>query len=376
MISLDKAWIRWGLLILFWNLVALAFLVQYFVFHLTEGIPFLMDRAVRILIGWYVWIPLTPLVVHLARRYQVHADRWVRTVLLHLAIATFISFVEVGFYTVIYTIKAYIQSDPDFSASRHLRIYFLRSVIFDTLLYMCIVAIVHAIDIERKYRERDVKMATLETRLAETQLNALRSQLNPHFLFNTLHTVSIVMEENIKSARRIILDLSDLLRMSLDDMREQLVPLKREVDFTRRYLAIEKERFQERLTVHYDLDEKCLTALVPNLILQPIVENAIKHGIAPFSGGGSVWISARCDDEFLTLQVRDDGPGIIHPKPPQNGSNHRKKPGIGIHTTRERLQYLFADEAEFSLVNLPEGGLLVTMTFPCCMDVLESLPEE
>lgn len=363
---------RWLLLIAVWNLVGLAFVVQYLVYHFADGVPFRWDQVVWTMLGWYIWIPLTPFITWLARRFPVEQNRWLRRVGLHLLIATAISACEVAFYS-FFQVPYRASLGMDVDPIRLYRILFLRSLFFDVLFYSVIVAIVHAFDNRKKYHEQDLKLAHLETQLVEAQLHALRTQLNPHFLFNTLHTISAMMDENVKAARRTMADLSDLLRQSLDNMQEQLVRLRQELVFLERYLSIEKERLQERLIIRMEVEENCLDALVPNLILQPLVENAIKHGIAPFAAGGEIVIQARCEGEMLTLQVADNGPGLLPGTAIFNGASDDEEKGIGLQTTRERLLHLYGEEGRFELQNRPEGGLVVTLTFPLYTEVLESV---
>jgi signal transduction histidine kinase len=368
-----RALLEWGLLFLLWNLVGLAFVANYYAFALSNNRPFTLEQALWMHFGWYIWIPLTPLVARLARRWPVERARWVRGVAWHVGMATFLSAAEVGFYALLHLGIARLQAASEFVG---LVPYFLntllRSYFFDLLIYLFIAAVVHALESERKYRDREVRLANLETQLAEAQLNSLRMQLNPHFLFNTLHTISAIMDENVRTARRLMADLSDLLRLSLDNMRAPLVPLRQELDFVVRYLGIEQERFQERLSVQMEIAPDVGEALVPNLILQPLVENAIKHGIAPFAAGGSLLIRAYRHQEMLVLQVEDDGPGL----PVSSGREVRlPRHGVGLRTTEERLAHLYGENSTLDLTNREEGGLRVTLSLPFCTEVIESLTE-
>lgn len=364
---------RWGLLILFWNVVGLAFVAQYYILTLNADIAFDWKNALWGLFGWYVWIPLTPFAAWLARRFPVEQHRWLRRSLLHLLFAVLICAVEVAFYMVLRTV-IYSYTGTEFDPAQYYTRSFVRTIIFDILFYSCIVAVVHALDTERKYRARAVRLAQVETQLVAAQLQALRMQLNPHFLFNTLHTISAIMDENVKTARRLMVDLSDLLRLSLDHSG-QLVPLRQELSFLHRYLGIEQERLQERLRVHVEVEDATKEALVPHLILQPLVENAIKHGIAPYARGGEIYIRAHSHDETLVLEVADDGPGL--PATSGDGAPVATQPaertGIGLRTTQERLEHLFGEDARFELINQPDGGLLVRLTLPFYTEVFESI---
>jgi sensor histidine kinase YesM len=211
-----------------------------------------------------------------------------------------------------------------------------------------------------KYRERELRASQLESRLAQSQLEVLRMQLQPHFLFNTLHTISAFMQEGqIEDADRMISRLSDLLRLALESGGVQEVPLRQEMDFLRRYLEIQQIRFQDQLRVELHVPDELLDARVPSLILQPLVENAIKHGVTPRAEGGQVTLSIARDDGRLRVSVRDDGPGI----PPDDGASARGS-GVGLANTRARLEQLYGDRQRFSVGNHPDGGALIELVIP------------
>ncbi len=337
--------VRMGLQVLLWSLVGLAFVVQYLALHFIEGVPFTAEVAVWQFVGWYVWIGLTPLIAYLTRRFPIAGPRWPRRVALHLGFAALVSLFEVAFYTgVRWSVE--VMMGKAFDPVEYFRYAVLRSLFFDLLFYLCIAAVTHALALEKTARTRTVRLERLERQLAEAELRALRMQLNPHFLFNTLHTISAIMDENVPGARRLMVDLSDLLRRSLDGVRRPFVPLDEEIDFLARYLGIEAERLGERLTVQFDVDADARAALVPHLILQPIVENAIRHAIAPFAEGGTLRLDGHVEDDVLVLTVRDDGPGVRDDAP-------TRSTGIGLSTTRERLKGLYGDAAELVLVSTP-----------------------
>lgn len=232
---------------------------------------------------------------------------------------------------------------------------FAKSFHLNLWIYWVILAVSHAFEYSRKLGEREVKTAELERSLTQAKLRALQSQLNPHFLFNTLHTISALMHIDVEKADRMVAKLSDLLRYALDNTDEHVIPLRDEIAFLKRYLEIEQTRFGDRLTVTMDIPDEILDVRVPNLILQPIVENAIRHGIEPHAKPGKIHLSARCYNGELLLNVRDNGAGI---------RADNKREGIGTSNTRLRLQQLYGPNQSFTLQNLPEGGLLATITLP------------
>ena len=227
-----------------------------------------------------------------------------------------------------------------------------------------------AVEQERRAAEREAELgereirasrlrertAQLEGQLSAAQLEALRMQLNPHFLFNTLHAISTLMARDVKGARTMISDLSGLLRRVLDGTDAPEVPLDDELDVLSHYFGIERTRFADRLEVSMNAEEGTRNALVPTLILQPLVENAIKHGIAPRGEGGRVEVVAQRLNGHLVVNVRDDGPGL-----PPGGPTRE---GVGLKNTRDRLEKIYGEQASLTLSNRPEGGLDAEVRIP------------
>jgi LytS/YehU family sensor histidine kinase len=242
---------------------------------------------------------------------------------------------------------------------------------WEMMTYWAIIGLSHALDFHRESQDRELTAAELRTRLAEANLQALQRQLHPHFLFNTLNTISALMHRDTEAADSMLERLSDLLRLTLDRVGTQHVSLKDELDFLRKYLEIEKTRFGERLQVHIEVELDTLDAAVPNLVLQPLVENALRHGIGPKIGGGRVDICARHEGGDLWLEVRDNGVGL------SEDAFHK---GVGLTNTRSRLQHLYGDRHRFECHTPPGGGLLVTVVIPFTFETdapqsLAPLPE-
>ncbi len=210
------------------------------------------------------------------------------------------------------------------------------------------------------YRERERQTAALATELVQARLQALRMQLNPHFLFNTLNTVLALIHEKPDAAERMLVRLSRLLRRTLDQSENAEVPLRQEIEFLKMYLEIEEMRFPDRLTVRYDIPEPAEDLLVPQLILQPLVENALRHGILPREEAGQIEISARVRDGVLELAVRDNGTGL-----PANAHGPLRE-GIGLSNVRSRLAHLYGGAQQFTLRNAPAGGMEALVSIPCC----------
>lgn len=316
------------------------------------------------------YAPLTPLVFALAVRYPLQRGNWVKRSLLHLAAGIVFTLVHISLRAA----TPYGYWDP---ASRQwtsaiwdshahafrapwvvLRSMFLGSVVDDvTGAYVPIVLVAHAVSYYRRFRERELRATQLEGQLAKAHLQRLKSQLQPHFLFNTMHSISALMLTDVNAADRMMCRLSDLLRISLETADTQITTLNRELEFVTCYLEIEKVRFEERMKVIFDIAPETLDAQVPHLLLQPLVDNAVKHGISKLSVGGEIRITVRRQDNELQLQIKDNGPGVR--KTGTLATN-----GRGLRITRERLESLYGQKQSLELVSPPEGGVTIRVCIP------------
>ncbi|HEX9985818.1 MAG TPA: histidine kinase [Thermoanaerobaculia bacterium] len=291
---------------------------------------------------YWLWGLSVPAVIWVARRFRFERDTWPLSTVVHLLWGVILTLVQI---TIAESILMFTvpRSSPK-PVWMAIKDNFHSS--FPT--YCVIVFAYYAFDYYRKYRDRELL-------LSRAQLESLKMQLNPHFLFNSLNTISSLMYRDVDAADAMMTRLSELLRLTLDKQGTHEVTLKEEMDVLERYLDIERIRFEERLHVSIDLEPATLEARIPNFSLQPLVENAIKHGIAPRPEGGSLEISARRLDGMLEIRLHDDGPGLC-PLP--------RREGIGVANTRARLATLYGDAHRFEMCNAPEGGLLVTLAVP------------
>ncbi len=342
----EARWKRWMLVLLFWTLLGLFFASQTGMTYLYRQGHAPWGFIVQLTLSeWYIWAALTPAVVWLARRIPLSGHRWLRGLAVHIpaSLAFGILKIVVEGQTRQQLLGIPGQMNP------------MDKIHLAFLTYWAIVGVSHAFDYYRKYREREVAAAQLETQLAQAQLQALQAQLQPHFLFNTLHAISTLMHRDVDAAERMISLLGDLLRLTLEHAGRQEVPLRQELDFAGRYLEIQRIRFPDRLTVETGVASEALDALVPHLLLQPLVENAVRHGIAPRAQPGAVRITARADAGLLRLEVRDDGPGFTPGLQPE---------GLGLKNTRARLQRLYGTDHFFDLEAAPQRGVCVRMAIP------------
>jgi two-component system LytT family sensor kinase len=226
------------------------------------------------------------------------------------------------------------------------------------LLYTVTVVLYYALEYYRAYHSRELRSSQLETMVVRAQLDALRNQLQPHFLFNTLHAISALMARDVQAARRMMARFSDVLRLALDEPEQHEVALTQELRFLDQYLDLQRMRFGDRLDVELDIAPSTLDCHVPRLILQPLVENALTHGIGSRAGAAHLRVAAESIDGTLRLHVEDDGPGL------SSGRGELLSEGVGLRNTRARLMHLYGDSASLELTDVESGGLCVTITIP------------
>ena len=351
-------WSSWGIFSLVWTIPGLVALSYYYLNQSVTGQEMSWPFAlVSTLPNWYLWAAMTPLVIWLARKFPLDRFSWRKHVIaVHLPAMLGM----ILLHSLANLLLFFITGMPGHESlsSELYKIHFGTRVHANFLTYWTIIGAFYAFDYQRKLGAREQQAATLETRLAEAELRALKMQLHPHFLFNTLNSIAaLVRKESNKTAIKMLVQLGDFLRLALENKGAQEIPLKQELDFLERYLDIEKIRFQERLLVNLETQHGVLGAYVPNMILQPLVENAIHHGIAPNAEAGRIDIRAKISDGNLKMEVADDGPGMEPGKKLREG-------GVGLANIRERLYNLYGDESEFTLKNGDEGGFLASITIP------------
>jgi two-component system, LytTR family, sensor kinase len=307
---------------------------------------------------WYSWAALAPGIIWLSRRFPLDKQSWHVSLPAHVVGVFVATTLHIGMAvsTRLATHWAIGQSTDSWRLEAQ-RMFFL-NFDWEMMTYWAIVGLSHALSYHREAQTRALRASQLETRLVEAQLQSLQRQLQPHFLFNTLNTISALMHRDVEAADAMIARLSDLLRISLQMVGVQEVTLKEELDFLSKYLEIEQTRFRDRLTVVFEVAPDTLDALVPNLILQPLVENAIKHGIGPRPAPGTVMIRARRLGTTLELAVQDNGVGLSAARL----SDFNR--GIGLSNTRSRLDHLYGSTHRFEFRQPAEGGLLVLIAIP------------
>jgi signal transduction histidine kinase len=313
---------------------------------------------------WLLWALFTPLVAALARRWPIDGGRWVRAAAAHAVAALVVSSAHLllegaAYY---YTVSR-AAGVP--SLTWQWRQLFLNYLVLDVVTYCVIAVACYALHFAARYRASaldaarlEAQAARLELGLAEARMQALRMELNPHFFFNALNAIAgLVRRHDTEGAVRMLARLGELLRVTLDHDLAPAIPLRDELALLERYLDIERVRFGERLTIDVGCDAASLRGLVPPLLLQPLVENAIRHGVARRPGPARIEIRALLDDARLHLTVTDSGIGL-------DPSAAERREGVGLTNTRARLAELYGGGAALTLANAPAGGARVTLTLP------------
>jgi two-component system, LytTR family, sensor kinase len=299
------------------------------------------------------WLLVVPLVIAADRRLPIARDVLLPRLLLHVPLSVAVSW---AFAYLDYGLSLILRAPiaPDALTGSPLSAFHR----FNWLVYWAIIGWYVASDYQDQIRDRKVRTAELERLLAQSRLDTLRTQLHPHFLFNALNAISANVESAPRTARWMLEQLGDLLRLALDHSEDQVIPLQRELAFVDRYMKLQKVRYEDRLDVVLDVDPLALHALVPTFILQPLLENAIRHGIATRSTPGQIEIQAWCEGEMLHLSVRDDGPGLTANWDLERGA------GVGLSNTRERLRRLYGDGQSFRIEGAIGAGVQVDLRFP------------
>ncbi|MGH9718614.1 MAG: sensor histidine kinase [Bryobacteraceae bacterium] len=346
---------HFGLLAGLWTLPLVYWSVQGYIHSQRAGKPMSIgDVLIVEVVYCYLWVGLTPLIYSLGHRFRLERSTWKRYVPLHALFATLLSAGQrITWLLIARQLSAGYRKMP-FSEQIIPNLWMID---YGFGIYWLTLLLSHSLDYYNRYREGEEKRDRLQAQLALAQLKALQMQLQPHFLFNTLHAISALVQEDPEAAERMIARLSELLRLSLDTSSDQILPLSKELDFLRRYLEIEQMRFEDRLTVRFDVTSETLDAEVPNLILQPLVENAIRHGVSRRTDTGVVQIRARRKDGLLKLQVVDNGAGL-------QGIGLPLREGVGLSTTRARLECLYGNDHRLEFTQSAEGGIEATLTFP------------
>jgi len=348
-------WKIWALVAFLWLVLALSYTASSVISMISEGEAYTWTRPLTWnLTNAYLWMALTPLVAWLGR--EGGKAGWTRFWAVHAPGSILVAGAQVMLVLYVYWLLCGPPaSRPNITFGAFSRMQFAYNFHLSWLTYGVILLVLRALESQRRLRDERLRNSQLETQLVQSQLQTLRVQLQPHFLFNTLNAISALALADPVQARQMIARLSDFLRLTLEERHAQQVPLSREMEFLNCYLGIQQVRFQDRLTTHLDVSMDTMRAMVPNMILQPLVENALRHGLLDKTERGTLHIVTRREGNVLVLRVDDDGIGL-----PAEGA----KDGLGLGNTRSRLDMLFGDAASVALQAKAEGGTRVELRFP------------
>lgn len=348
--------LRWLILAALWVFVALALSTEvYFNVRVTNPQVHFWAVAQTQIQRAVLWAALVPGVLWLRVVVPLHRGRWVAGIGFHVLMSVALM---AGFYLlrVFLSMVSAGEALDEFWAMAA-RGFYGRNLI-DVVYYWSVLGVAYALRLRERYQRESLRAAQLEAKLVQAELKALKHQLNPHFLFNTMNTISVlVRDQRNTEAVQLIARLSALLRTSLESNRVQTVTLRQELDFLSRYLEIQQARFGERLHFEAQAEPEALQAMVPNLFLQPVVENAILHGVAQRAEPGRVEISARVRNRRLQVEVRDDGPGFDAREAPL-------QEGVGLTNTRERLEKHYGADYQMVLKSEKGRGVTVSLVLP------------
>jgi len=351
---------QWFWSALIWSGVGLFDATQNVFVMRAEGMHHAWVRLfVRLLISWLPWALATPMVLYLGRRYPptkvIPISNWG----IHLGACALIGLVYSAWVVGLDTLLNPWLTPPPAGGYPHAWLdSFYNGLLANVILYGAILAISYVLDSRERLARQQTETARLNEQLSKAQLDALRRQIEPHFLFNTLNAIAgLVREKRNDAAVSMIAELSDFLRRVVDDSDRQQVPLGEEIEFLQKYVDIQKVRFAERLDVTMNVPEELFSAQVPSLILQPMVENAVKHGIAKRMQGGAIRVSAFRSDGRLTLSVYNDGPRL-----PADWD--KTGSGIGLSNVRTRLQGLYGDGFDLNMRNQDPDGVEISFSVP------------
>ena len=340
----------WIVITVFWVLVGVgSWLLEYGLsFGSLEG-PMTLGRAAARLVYAVLWFGMSVCAIWVSDAFTIRHPRQYLRIGAHLfvGVVAAVSWALLAYYVNLAIIPGWLP----LGASVMVNTTFGTTYFY----YIGMIALAHGIIFAREHHAREVRALQEARASVQAQLHVLKMELQPHFLFNTLHAISALMHRDVKVANEMLVLLADMLDAALQTVRDQEVTLEEELKTLKLYMQIQQIRFGDRLWVAYDIDEEALGARVPHLIFQPLVENAIKHGIADRASGGQVEVSARVSDGDLQLAVQDDGAGL-----PDLHLSY----GIGLTNTQERLSYLYGERYRFELRDAPDGGARATVTLP------------
>ena len=336
-----------------WTFLAAFSSAQGAVYMTSRGLPInWSERLPGVFADWYTCALFTPLFFWIFRRYPIDRRNWRAAVPLTLLLTSLCVVLK---YALLVPLEHLIGLNERSTFTSELA----RNFATESMAFWAVIGIIHAFEFNRRYRERELAAADLRTRLSEAQLEALRSQIHPHFLFNTLHSISTLMNRDVEAADSMLARLSDLLRLTLKHRGENEIAFRDELSLAEHYLSIMSIRFGDRLTIKRSIEPEVMSALVPQFVLQPLLENALNHGVAVTAGPAIVEIAASRQGNSLAIAITDNGQsvGVGVPSRPE-------RQGIGLSNTRLRLEQLYGKDQSLILEKIPGRGTRISIELP------------
>jgi len=365
----NNKWAQWALYYGFWTILAILFATEIKSINDYAGNPISWVSAISTAISYlYIWAVLALFVLALGRIVPLEKSFWRRSFPVHTIASLIVPSIHAIIYFGVEKFADWIKTEdgsvllfrepPDGGPWSAFTTLWVDGFASGIIMYWMILLVGQAIRIYKQYQSKQVELSQMEGQLATARLQALKMQLHPHFLFNTLNSISTLIHKNPNAADRMLSRLSDLLRLTLEDVRNDEVDLRQEIDFLERYLEMEQIRFGDRLSVKFDIDPEILDARIPNLILQPLVENAIQHGIAPNAKQGVIQVKGRRENGMMRISIHDNGKEL------SEFDLAGIKEGVGLSNTRKRLRQIYRDSYQFDIRNGENGGLIASLEIP------------
>jgi two-component system LytT family sensor kinase len=341
-----------GLVFAAWTLAGLLLATQAWVARSVRGDPIALGQTLSIWLTWaYLWALLTPLPLWLLAKWPLQGPAAGPRLLIHLCASVAIALLDLAAYAVAAPYIGALSAGADWWST--FERLFGTNLLLNIPVYWLIIGVAHVLAMREANREREHRALMLSAQLGEARLEALRAQLQPHFLFNALNTIAVLMHENVPEAHLTLLRLSQLLRRAIDS-QSPMLPLREELELLDAYLAIEVTRFGDRLTVGFDVDPKLLDEQIPCLLLQPLVENAVRHGLGERGHLGKIELRVMRDGDRMCITLQDNGRGIAADR----------AEGVGLSNTRARLELLYPGKHLFDIGPADGGGTLVKLMLP------------
>lgn len=357
-------WQNWVIGFIIWTIVGLSFASRSYLSYYQNGTPARWEEVYSgFMVDFYIWGLVSPLIFRLAREFPIERDRLWKRLAFHIPVSLTLTFIVNAISIPTYWYLGYpnLRRFPTFEI---LFDEYISSPVMlhqGLLVYWGTLIVAHAFEYYRQLQAGKTRAAELASQLAQAQLAALKMQIHPHFLFNTLNSIAALLHKDVEAADLMIARLSDFLRLTLQNPEASETTLAQELEFLKTYLEIEKIRFQNKLTVEMKIEPDVLAAKVPNLILQPIIENAVRHGVARQTSVGRLKIQARRTDDRLLIKIEDNGPGFN-----SNGNLKKGGGGVGLANTRGRLEKFYGEDFNFEISeNSGSRGTTVALDVPC-----------